>query len=206
MEVQIQQKPTVNVLSSENRVIPFPFHLALHCQTLKNLLEDTASISQTNPSEPIEIPLQDIKESTLLTIRQYLELYHVNSEDIEKNAEAEAQRSSKVSVRTWEQRFVTLPQQELFELVHASNFLDMKRMFDVACQGLANLIAGKTPDQIRETFGIENDVTPEEEKQMYQEFEWMEPRTGDKREREESSSSSDEKKKMKGGRFCLIDK
>ena len=187
-------------------MIPFPFHLALHCQTLKNLLEDTASISQTNPSEPIEIPLQDIKESTLLTIRQYLELYHVNSEDIEKNAEAEAQRSSKVSVRTWEQRFVTLPQQELFELVHASNFLDMKRMFDVACQGLANLIAGKTPDQIRETFGIENDVTPEEEKQMYQEFEWMEPRTGDKREREESSSSSDEKKKMKGGRFCLIDK
>lgn len=34
--------------------------------------------------------------------------------------------------------------------------------------------AGKTPEDIRKTFGIKNDFTPEEEEQVRKENEWCE--------------------------------
>jgi hypothetical protein len=36
--------------------------------------------------------------------------------------------------------------------------------------------AGKTPEEIRKTFGIKNDFTPEEEEQVRRENEWCEER------------------------------
>jgi len=38
------------------------------------------------------------------------------------------------------------------------------------------MIKGKTPDEIRETFNITNDFTPEEEEQIRRENEWAEDR------------------------------
>jgi len=38
------------------------------------------------------------------------------------------------------------------------------------------MIRGKTPEEIRKTFNIENDFTPEEEAQVKKENEWCEER------------------------------
>lgn len=35
------------------------------------------------------------------------------------------------------------------------------------------MIKGKTPEEIRKTFNIENDFTPEEEEQIRKENEWV---------------------------------
>ena len=37
---------------------------------------------------------------------------------------------------------------------------------DVTCKTVANMIKGKTPEEIRKTFNIENDFTPSEEEQV----------------------------------------
>jgi S-phase kinase-associated protein 1 len=39
---------------------------------------------------------------------------------------------------------------------------------------VASLIKGKTPEEIRRTFGIVNDFTPEEEAQVRDENKWCE--------------------------------
>lgn len=39
-----------------------------------------------------------------------------------------------------------------------------------------NRAAGKTPEEIRKTFNIKNDFTPEEEEQVRKENEWCEER------------------------------
>lgn len=43
--------------------------------------------------------------------------------------------------------------------------LGIKSLLDLACQTTAEIIKGKTPDQIRRTFNITSDLTPKEEQE-----------------------------------------
>jgi Skp1 family, dimerisation domain len=65
-----------------------------------------------------------------------------------------------------------LGQEELFEMVILCNMLDYRPMMDLACACVASMIKGKTPEQIRETFNIRNDFTPEEEARVRAENQW----------------------------------
>lgn len=62
-----------------------------------------------------------------------------------------------------------LTHSSLFELILAANFLGCKRLLDVCTHRVAEMIAGKTPEQIRVMFHIKNDFTPEEEEQIERE-------------------------------------
>jgi len=48
----------------------------------------------------------------------------------------------------------------------------VKPLLDLCCMTVANLIKGKTPEEIRRTFGIKNDFTPEEEEEVKRENQW----------------------------------
>lgn len=54
----------------------------------------------------------------------------------------------------------------LFPSFQAANYLDIKGLLDVTCKTVANMIKGKTPEEIRKTFNIKNDFTEEEEAQV----------------------------------------
>merc|ERR1711955_91480 len=70
--------------------------------------------------------------------------------------------------------FSRLIKEPLFELILAANYLDIKGLPDVTCKTVANMIKGKTPEEIRKTFNIKNDFTPSEEEQVRKENEWCE--------------------------------
>jgi S-phase kinase-associated protein 1 len=63
-------------------------------------------------------------------------------------------------------------QATLFDLIMAANYLNIKGLLDLTCQTVANMIKGKTPEQIRQTFNIKNDFTPEEEEEIRKENAW----------------------------------
>ena len=69
---------------------------------------------------------------------------------------------------------VDISQEMLFEIVLASNKLGLTNMLNLACAQIAAMIKGKTPEEIRQTFNIVNDFTPEEEAQMRDENQWAE--------------------------------
>ena len=72
----------------------------------------------------------------------------------------------------WFAKFVDLPQAELFELMLAANFLDIKSLLDLCSAKLASWITSYSVEEIREFFGIENDYTPEEEAKIKEENMW----------------------------------
>ena len=47
-----------------------------------------------------------------------------------------------------------------------SVFLCLQGLLDVTCKTVANMIKGKTPEEIRKTFNIKNDFTQAEEEQV----------------------------------------
>ena len=64
----------------------------------------------------------------------------------------------------WYTEFVNgLEQEELFELILASNYLDIKPLLELTCAKVATMIKNKSIPDIRKFFSIENDFTPEEE-------------------------------------------
>ena len=61
---------------------------------------------------------------------------------------------------------------DLFSIVLAANYLDIKDLLDKACEKIAFMVKGKSPDEIRKQFNIEKDLTSEEEENIKKENEW----------------------------------
>ena len=59
-----------------------------------------------------------------------------------------------------------------FFLFQAANYLNIKSLLDLTCQTVADMIKGKTPEEIRKTFNIKNDFSPEEEEEVRRENAW----------------------------------
>ncbi|CAH2070442.1 unnamed protein product [Thlaspi arvense] len=62
---------------------------------------------------------------------------------------------------------------KIFNLLLAADFLNIKTLFDLTCQFVADtMIKGKTVVEVRRTLNIEKDYTSEEEAEVRQENEW----------------------------------
>jgi len=67
-------------------------------------------------------------------------------------------------------------QATLFDLILAANYLDIKGLLDMTCKRAAEMIKGKTPEEIRKLFNIKCDFTEEELEQIRKENSWCEDR------------------------------
>lgn len=50
--------------------------------------------------------------------------------------------------------------------------MDIESLLNLTCQEVADMMKGKTPDQIRTKFHIKNDYTPEQEAEVRRENQW----------------------------------
>ncbi|XP_021900548.1 SKP1-like protein 10 [Carica papaya] len=57
-------------------------------------------------------------------------------------------------------------------LVLAANYLDIKDLLDLLCQGMADGIKNKSLEFVKKFFGIENDYTEEEEAEVRRQNAW----------------------------------
>lgn len=115
-----------------------------------------------------EIPLT-VKSKYLTKIVEYLN--HIQTtppSEIEKPLKGEF----KDVVSEWEFNFIDLSYDDMFELMQAANYLDIKSLLALTCAKTASLIKGKSPQEVREMFNIENDFSPEEEAALIEENKW----------------------------------
>ena len=77
-------------------------------------------------------------------------------------------------VSEWDANYVEIDNETLFELINATNFLDIKDLLDLTCAKVAAMTKGKTPQEIQKRFNIQNDFSPEEEAAVRAENRWAE--------------------------------
>ncbi|KAM5351557.1 hypothetical protein ACJ41O_004280 [Fusarium nematophilum] len=157
--------------SNDSATIEVDRVVAERSMLIKNMLEDVGddSIRQDNP-----IPIPNVNEAVLRKVIEWCE-HHRNDPPQAQDDESDARKKT-TDIEEWDQKFMQVDQEMLFEIILASNYLDIKPLLDVGCKTVANMIKGKSPEEIRKTFNITNDFTPEEEEQIRRENEWAEDR------------------------------
>mmetsp|Transcript_100652 Transcript_100652/g.123244 ORF Transcript_100652/g.123244 Transcript_100652/m.123244 type:complete len:195 (+) Transcript_100652:103-687(+) len=119
-----------------------------------------------------EIPLPNVRGSILNKVIKYMAYHHKNpAKEIEKPLKSANMREV---CSEWDANYVEVDQETLFELILAANYMDIKSLLDLTCAKVASMIKGKTPEEIRKKFNIQNDFSPEEEEAVRAENKWAE--------------------------------
>ncbi|KAL3074622.1 hypothetical protein niasHT_013362 [Heterodera trifolii] len=130
---------------------------------------DQAEAGEKMYTDPI--PLANVNGAIL---RKVIAWCNHHKDDTPTGEDAESKERRTDDIPSWDVEFLKVDQGTLFELILAANYLDVRGLLDVACKTVANMIKGKSPDEIRRTFNIKNDFTPEEEEQIRRENAWCE--------------------------------
>ncbi|KAF5827896.1 E3 ubiquitin ligase [Dunaliella salina] len=150
----------VKLCSSDTQQFEVEREVADTSETVKNLIEDSGA-------EDV-IPLPNVSGKILAKVIEYCK-YHV---DANKKGPDGKPAKSEEDVKHWDAEFVKVDQSTLFDLILAANYLNIKGLLDLTCQTVAQMIKGKTPEEIRKQFHIKNDFTPEEEEEVRRENQW----------------------------------
>ena len=70
----------------------------------------------------------------------------------------------------WDVQFINgIELDSVFDLINAANYLEITSLLDLSCAKIASLMKGKSAQEIRTMFNIENDLTDDELKE-YEEY------------------------------------
>nr|CCG34080.1 SCF ubiquitin ligase [uncultured eukaryote] len=159
---------TIKLQSSDEQEFEVDRGVAEMSVTIKNMLEDMEGVGSDTA-----IPLPNVTGKILAKVIEYCKYHKANPTPVSEEKKDEKRTDD---IIPWDLEFCKVDQATLFELILAANYLDIKPLLDLTCKTVANMIKGKTPEEIRKTFNIKNDFTPEEEEQVRKENEWCEER------------------------------
>ncbi|KAL6553474.1 SKP1-like protein 4 [Orobanche gracilis] len=149
------EQKVILLKSFDGEVFKVDERVAVKSQTIKHMIEDDCADDA--------IPLPNVTSNILAKVIEYCK-YHVDddaeakSDDVYKMAD----KGSKDELKDFDEEFVKVDQDTLFDVILAANYLNIKSLLDLMCGAVADMIRGKTPEEIRKTFHIKNDYTPEE--------------------------------------------
>ena len=154
---------TIRLISGDKEVFEVSLEVAMQSNTLKATI-DAWMATGGMPGGGNSIPCPSV-ESPILSKAVEFCTWH---------AKASADGLPEDAKKEWNQKFIDVDQGTLFHTLMAANALDIKPLLDLACKAVADMMKGKTPEEIRAHFNIQNDFTPEEEEEVRRENAWCE--------------------------------
>jgi S-phase kinase-associated protein 1 len=148
----------ITLKSSDNQIFEIDETVALEFQTIKNMIEDNCVGTG--------IPVPNVTGKILAMVIEYCKKH------VEVASSEEGKRLTEDELKAWDKDFINVDQATLLDIIQAANYLNNKSLLDLTCQSVADMIKGKTPEEIRKHFNIKNDFTPEEEEEVRRENQW----------------------------------
>ena len=151
----VQNTTTQIILVSKDALkIPVSVEVAKVSKLIETMLPE-----ETSEETCIEIPLQNVDGDTLTKVVEFLEMY--SKEPMTEIAKPLLSTNMAEIVQEKYASFVDVEQEKLFNIILAANYMDIKPLLDLTCATVASHIKGKTPDEIRKAFNIQNDASEE---------------------------------------------
>ncbi|VDK55208.1 unnamed protein product [Cylicostephanus goldi] len=162
------EKSTImKLVTNDGETFDVPLDVIRLSTTINTMLQDLGLDSES--SDPI--PICNVSGPIMKKVLTWC-TFHKDDPPCTDDSDNREKRTD--DIPSWDVEFLKVDQGTLFELILAANYLDIKGLLDVTCKTVANMIKGKTPEEIRRTFNIKNDFTPEEEEQIRKENAWCE--------------------------------
>ncbi|GKV29446.1 hypothetical protein SLEP1_g38373 [Rubroshorea leprosula] len=157
----------ITLRTADGQLFDVEEDVAMEFTTVKSFFDEN-----TDATDDIVVPLPNVCADPLVKIIAYCK----NHIELKARGESDSKRYDADFVK--EQK-----DDDLKELILASNYLNIKHLLDVLNQEVANRIKNKSVEYVRRFFGIESDFTPEEEAKIRSEnawaFEGVDPDNGD---------------------------
>ncbi|XP_022764312.1 SKP1-like protein 11 [Durio zibethinus] len=149
----------LTLMSKDNQIFEVEESVAMQSELIKNMIEDGCATGV--------IPLFRVHSRTLTMIIEWCK-NHVDYVEANNVADVEKEFNS------WESEFLDVDRVSLNELFMAANYLNIEKLLKRVAKQVADMIkASKTVEEIRQTFGIKNDFTPQEEEEIRKQYSWI---------------------------------
>lgn len=120
-----------------------------------------------------EYPLPNVKSAILVKVIEYMK-YHKDHVPEQITKPLRSANLAENNICEWDAEFINVPNEILFEIILAANYMDIRPLLELGSAKTASMIRGKTVEQIRQEFNIVNDFTEEEEARIREENKWCE--------------------------------
>lgn len=164
----------ITIVSSDGEEFEISTNLAQQSETLSNLIENFDYHRKDVKKEPI--PLENITRTQMEKVLKWMK-HHQHAP---KWVPADNNYVPDYRFDAWTSGYLNIPNNRLYELVKASNYLNIPRLYDAVSKKVASMIAGKTADEMRRTLNLQPNADEEEEdgstdddEEYYQEGEVM---------------------------------
>lgn len=147
------------LISSDKQVFEVNMDVAIQSRMVKNIIEDTG-VDEI-------VPIPNVHSRIFALVIEFCK-FHA---DAEKKIDDRPAKTVE-EVDAWDAMFMNVDQSTLLQLIHAANYLDIEHLLNLTCQTIAQILKGKTPEEIRMILNIENDLTPEEKDDVRRETQW----------------------------------
>ncbi|KAK6462358.1 Skp1 family, tetramerization domain-containing protein [Scheffersomyces coipomensis] len=135
----------ITLISSDDDKFPVDQEVAERSITIKNVINDF------NEEDEIEVPLANVDSVTLTRVLEWCE-HHKDSVFPDEDDE-DAKKTA--PIEEWDRTFLRVDQQMLFNIILASNYLNIPPLRDSACKLVSEMIQSKSPDQLKAIFNRE---------------------------------------------------
>jgi len=139
----------MQILTYDKIIIDYPNNLIYYSVFLSNLPTHNEIIELNN------------KACTLIILKEIIQFLNKHNDFKNNNIDSDC-------IIRWNYKFFDLTDDILFQIIEASNFLDINHLFELACNEVANIIKKcNTVNNIRKRFNIKDDITREEKEEIY---------------------------------------
>lgn len=168
--VENENELNIDAITGDGKstIVPYKY-LAEMCLFIKDTFED-----MTEQSGIFKLDIKTVEDAELFrSIYEYCK-YHYNNK-AKKLEKPLKDGNLKPYVSEWDYDFITKfgNFNRLGKLATATNYLNCQDLLHLTCAKMASFIPGKTIEELRELFGVENDFTPEEEEKIRKENAWI---------------------------------
>ncbi|XP_065188107.1 S-phase kinase-associated protein 1-like [Sycon ciliatum] len=159
----------IKLKSNDDEVFDVEVSAAQMSEVLRSMIDCCGG--DDDDDEPVPLPVVD--GATLRKVMAWC-TQHKNDPPVEEDDPLDAQEKTTDNIDSWDMEFLKVDHRTLFAVLTAANYLSIKGLMASAGKTVANLIKGKTRDEIRKTFNITSDFTAEEEQEISESLKWCE--------------------------------